>query len=139
MESTDEWGTTAAPVNREPKEGCCSKVSECIPSWSVKLPQPSRPMYPVSHEKHELLECFPCYFEPTWPLDRLPFLKWLLAYKVNWLLSDVLAGLTVGLMVVPQALAYASIARLPLNVSVPVRQFCDLCRLGSLAPPPTLV
>ena len=31
-------------------------------------------------------------------------------------MSDLIAGLTVGLMVVPQALAYASIAGLPLEV-----------------------
>ena len=32
-------------------------------------------------------------------------------------MSDFVAGLTVGLMVVPQALAYASIANLPHEVS----------------------
>ena len=31
-------------------------------------------------------------------------------------MSDIIAGLTVGLMVVPQALAYANIAQLPLEV-----------------------
>jgi len=117
--STDEWGTPDAQVTHEPKNGCCTGgTDKCGPCHhSVTLPQPSRPTYPVSHEKHELLECFPCYFESTWPLDRLPFLRWLLNYNLKFLLSDVLAGLTVGLMVVPQALAYASIARLPLNVS----------------------
>ena len=117
MDSPDEWGTQHAQVTHEPKKGCCTGTDKCGPCHTVTLPQPSRPMYPVSHDKHELLECFPCYYESTWPLDRLPFLRWLLNYQLKFLFSDILAGLTVGLMVVPQALAYASIARLPLNVS----------------------
>ena len=81
------------------------------------MPQPKRPFYPVDYEKYEYLECFPCYYEATWPLEKLPFLKWLMSYNLRFLLSDVIAGLTVGLMVVPQALAYASIATLPPSVS----------------------
>ncbi len=117
MENGDEWGVPENPALNEPKKKLCPDVSSCVPSCSVKLPQPARPTYPVSQRKYELLECFPCYFEATWPLERFPFLRWFLNYQPKWLLSDVLAGLTVGLMVVPQALAYASIARLPLNVS----------------------
>lgn len=97
-------------VEDEPqeKQGCCK----------VSLPQPKRPLYPVGYEKHELLECFPCYYESTWPLQKLPCLKWLVQYNLKWLLSDIIAGLTVGLMVVPQALAYANIANLPPSVSL---------------------
>ncbi len=67
---------------------------------------------------YELEENFPCCYKPLdyFILDRLPFLKWLRVYRPRTLLSDVIAGLTVGLMVVPQALAYASIAGLPLEV-----------------------
>ena len=44
----------------------------------------------------------------------LPILTWLPRYSVaNELIGDVLAGITVGLMVVPQAMAYAQIAQLP--------------------------
>ena len=85
---------------------------------TLSLPQPKRPTHPVPYGRHELLECFPCYYEPTWPLEKFPFLKWLLKYKLKWLFSDLLAGLTVGLMVVPQALAYANIANLPAGVSL---------------------
>lgn len=88
------------------------------------LPEPKRPATPVDYAKHELLECFPCYYEATWPLMKLPFLKWLLQYRLSWLVSDVVAGLTVGLMVVPQALAYARIATLPPNVSG-LHSFCS--------------
>ena len=44
---------------------------------------------------------------------RLPILQWLPRYNLSKLQSDFIAGITVGLMVVPQALAYASIAELP--------------------------
>lgn len=38
-------------------------------------------------------------------------------YKKEWLVSDLLAGITVGLTVIPQAIAYANVAGLPLQVS----------------------
>ncbi|XP_018090584.1 sodium-independent sulfate anion transporter isoform X2 [Xenopus laevis] len=46
---------------------------------------------------------------------RLPFLQWLPRYSLQWLQLDLIAGLTVGLTVVPQALAYAEVAGLPVQ------------------------
>lgn len=43
----------------------------------------------------------------------LPILTWLPAYKKDWLKGDIGAGLTVGVMLIPQGMAYASIAGLP--------------------------
>lgn len=48
--------------------------------------------------------------------SRLPVLTWLPAYSLTWLKMDVLAGLTVGLTVIPQSLAYAEVAGLPVQV-----------------------
>lgn len=45
----------------------------------------------------------------------LPILSWLPRYKLKWLQMDLLAGLTVGLTTVPQALAYAEVAGLPVQ------------------------
>ncbi|NXT89003.1 S2611 protein, partial [Anhinga rufa] len=45
----------------------------------------------------------------------LPVLRWLPRYSLAWLQLDLIAGLTVGLTVVPQALAYAEVAGLPLQ------------------------
>ncbi|WP_456378562.1 SulP family inorganic anion transporter [Lutibacter sp.] len=42
-----------------------------------------------------------------------PFLDWLQGYKKSWLKGDLLAGLTVGIMLIPQGIAYAMIAGLP--------------------------
>ena len=42
-----------------------------------------------------------------------PILDWLLNYKKEWLKGDLNAGLTVGIMLIPQGIAYAMIAGLP--------------------------
>ena len=44
---------------------------------------------------------------------RFPITKWLPQYSLSKLQSDFIAGVTVGLMVIPQGLAYANIAELP--------------------------
>lgn len=43
---------------------------------------------------------------------RLPILAWLPKYNSEKCLSDVIAGVTVGLTVMPQGLAYATLAGL---------------------------
>ncbi|XP_047677114.1 sodium-independent sulfate anion transporter [Tachysurus fulvidraco] len=47
--------------------------------------------------------------------SRLPVLTWLPAYSLTWMRMDMLAGLTVGMTTVPQALAYAEVAGLPVQ------------------------
>lgn len=42
-----------------------------------------------------------------------PFIKWLPMYNVQWLIGDLIAGITVGAVVVPQGMAYAKLASLP--------------------------
>ncbi|KAF1965302.1 sulfate permease-like protein [Bimuria novae-zelandiae CBS 107.79] len=44
--------------------------------------------------------------------NLFPSASWLRRYNLHWLLGDAIAGVTVGLVVVPQAMAYASLARL---------------------------
>lgn len=48
---------------------------------------------------------------------RIPILDWLPKYQRNFIVSDLVAGLTVGLTVIPQAIAYANVAGLPLQVN----------------------
>ncbi|XP_072527762.1 sodium-independent sulfate anion transporter [Salminus brasiliensis] len=48
-------------------------------------------------------------------LGCFPILTWLPRYNLEWLKMDLLAGLTVGLTVVPQGLAYAEVAGLPVQ------------------------
>lgn len=42
-----------------------------------------------------------------------PSAFWIRRYNFRWLLGDAIAGITVGLVVVPQAMAYADLAQLP--------------------------
>ncbi len=43
----------------------------------------------------------------------IPIFDWLPNYNKEWLKGDIGAGLTVGVMLIPQGMAYASIAGLP--------------------------
>ncbi|ORY65761.1 sulfate permease [Pseudomassariella vexata] len=46
--------------------------------------------------------------------DKLPIIQWLPRYHRSWLLQDCIAGLTIGVMLIPQGLAYAKIATIPI-------------------------
>ncbi|KAJ5952796.1 uncharacterized protein N7479_011209 [Penicillium vulpinum] len=45
--------------------------------------------------------------------DLFPFLHWIGYYNVQWLVGDLVAGITVGAVVIPQGMAYAELAKLP--------------------------
>jgi solute carrier family 26 (sodium-independent sulfate anion transporter), member 11 len=44
-----------------------------------------------------------------------PFLNWIHKYNGRWFFSDMIAGLTVGVFVIPQCLAYCKLANLPIQ------------------------
>ena len=48
----------------------------------------------------------------------LPIPSWLLTYRKEWLAPDAIAGLTAAAVVIPKALAYATIAGLPVEVGL---------------------
>jgi len=51
-----------------------------------------------------------------WAENFLPMLSWLKSYNYKELLfTDVIAGLTVGVMIVPQSMSYAKLAGLPVE------------------------
>lgn len=46
-------------------------------------------------------------------LDSLfPFRRWILSYNSTWFIGDLISGITVGLVVVPQSMSYANVAGL---------------------------
>ena len=45
--------------------------------------------------------------------EHIPFLQWLPNYKKAWLKKDIFSGLTIGTILIPQGIAYATIAGLP--------------------------
>ncbi len=44
---------------------------------------------------------------------QIPILDWLPTYQIKYLPTDILAGITVGVMVIPQGMAYGMLAGLP--------------------------
>jgi SulP family sulfate permease len=50
--------------------------------------------------------------------STLPMLDWMLGYHKEWLRLDVVAGLTTAAVVIPKAMAYATIAGLPVQVGL---------------------
>lgn len=48
-------------------------------------------------------------------LALFPFIKWIHRYNVQWLVGDLIAGVTIGAVVVPQGMAYASLAYIPVQ------------------------
>ena len=46
-------------------------------------------------------------------LNFIPSLEWIKNYKKSWLNGDMSAGLTVGVMLIPQGMAYSMLAGLP--------------------------
>ncbi|KAJ4138619.1 hypothetical protein NW768_002469 [Fusarium equiseti] len=62
----------------------------------------------------ELKQCIPTKEGTLRYLTSLfPCFGWLPRYNWRWLVGDSIAGLTVGLVVIPQAMAYALLATLP--------------------------
>ena len=49
---------------------------------------------------------------------NIPVARWLIGYKPAWLRGDLVAGLTAAAVVIPQALAYAAVAGLPVEVGL---------------------
>ncbi|KAI9314590.1 sulfate transporter family-domain-containing protein [Dichotomocladium elegans] len=55
---------------------------------------------------------FPQYLK-TYLFSFFPIVTWIHRYNLTWLVSDVIAGVTTGIIVVPQGMGYAKIAELP--------------------------
>jgi sodium-independent sulfate anion transporter 11 len=58
---------------------------------------------------------------PTWSdvgqyiYGLFPFIRWIGKYNLTWFIGDLVAGVTVGAVVVPQSMAYAMLAKLPVE------------------------
>ena len=68
--------------------------------------------------------------------SEAPSRVWFRAYPREWLRPDVTAGLTAAAVVVPKAMAYATIAQLPLHVGLytAIVPMVVHALLGSLSP-----
>jgi len=61
-------------------------------------------------------ECLRNAFTRKNVAKKLPIINWLPQYNASKAVSDSIAGLTVGLTLIPQGLAMASVAGLPMQV-----------------------
>ena len=50
--------------------------------------------------------------------SAFPILEWMRGYQTDWLRPDVIAGLTAAAVVIPKAMAYATIAGLPVQAGL---------------------
>ena len=50
--------------------------------------------------------------------SAIPLLDWLVGYQKEWLAFDLIAGLVTAAVVIPKAMAYATIAGLPVQVGL---------------------
>ncbi|GAM82256.1 hypothetical protein ANO11243_002350 [Dothideomycetidae sp. 11243] len=48
-------------------------------------------------------------------INLFPFVKWIRFYNLQWAAGDLVAGITIGAVVVPQGMAYAQLAELPVQ------------------------
>lgn len=51
-------------------------------------------------------------------IQKVPVVQWLPQYSPIWLVNDFIAGITVGFLLIPQALVFATLAGLPLQVGL---------------------
>jgi len=49
---------------------------------------------------------------------KLPMNNWIFSYRKEWLRPDAIAGLTTAAVIIPKAMAYATIAGLPVQVGL---------------------
>src|SRR6201982_4098404 len=49
---------------------------------------------------------------------RIPVLEWVRDYQKEWIKPDIIAGVTASAVVLPKALAYATVAGLPVQVGL---------------------
>ncbi|CRG90369.1 Sulfate permease 2 [Talaromyces islandicus] len=85
-ESTFSSGTADTYIEPEPTSA--EWLYEHVPTW------------------HDVIEYF---------ISLFPFLSWIGRYNLQWFLGDLVAGVTVGAVVVPQGMAYAKLADLPVE------------------------
>lgn len=48
-------------------------------------------------------------------IQKVPVVQWLPSYAPKWLINDIISGITVGVLLIPQALVFAALAGIPLQ------------------------
>lgn len=100
----DPLGAQADPVTR----GESMFSVGTIDTYSYVEPEPTSAEWlkEVTPSRREIAQYF---------IRLFPFLSWITRYNTQWLIGDLVAGITVGCVVVPQGMAYAKLAELPVQ------------------------
>ncbi|CAO3663716.1 unnamed protein product [Rhizopus stolonifer] len=82
---------------------------------------------PDSYQKQtqDFMRQLPLYIQ-EYVISLFPVITWIHRYNLQWLIRDAIAGLTVGVVVVPQSMGYAKIAELPAQYGL-YTAFVGLC------------
>jgi hypothetical protein len=103
---------------REAGENPKAKVRSLAP---LEDPQNSRKdeVRPAESARNADKDSFPTASSPASSLltqvaayvsSLFPFLQWITRYNTSWLIGDLIAGITVGMVLVPQSMSYARLA-----------------------------
>ncbi|CAO3643769.1 unnamed protein product [Mucor hiemalis] len=63
-------------------------------------------------QTQEFMHNLPHYIQ-EYIISLFPITSWIHRYNLQWLIRDLIAGVTVGIVIVPQSMGYAKIAQLP--------------------------
>ncbi|KAG9288834.1 hypothetical protein G9A89_001158 [Geosiphon pyriformis] len=66
------------------------------------------------------------YYAKEYIISLFPIINWIGRYNLTWLTADVIAGLTIGAVVIPQGMGYAKIAELPVEYGL-YTSFVGVC------------
>ena len=89
MEKTEEKEcVTAIPESPPPEYG----TKEYAPPYVHEVP---------SSKKEKFKKCCAINYHPY---KKIPMLKWIQSYELSFLLPDIVAGITLALLLIPQAL-----------------------------------
>ncbi|KAF2146648.1 uncharacterized protein K452DRAFT_68822 [Aplosporella prunicola CBS 121167] len=101
-------------IKLDAPEGGSDKITRGESVFSVSSADTYVEQEPTAWEW--ICETFPNGRDVVAYLYRLfPFLAWITRYNTTWLWGDLVAGITVGAVVVPQGMAYAKLAELPVE------------------------
>ncbi|TFK26439.1 high affinity sulfate permease [Coprinopsis marcescibilis] len=77
----------------------------------VGHPEETVPIISSTHWRHSL-KGNPTNAVQTYLISLFPIIQWLPRYNFGWLSGDLIAGITVGMVVIPQGMSYAQLAGL---------------------------
>jgi solute carrier family 26 (sodium-independent sulfate anion transporter), member 11 len=135
IDSFSDWDAMASKVN-----SVRSKLPVIGQYYKDKATRETQDSYFTTLEpNNEYLEPEPTVFgfikraKPTehgvvqYIADPFPCSKWICNYNLQWLIGDVVASITIGAVVIPQGMAYAKLAQLPVQYGIYTSFIGGLC------------